>query len=322
MMDTIVEIFNGVLLNNSVCDDGQPNGGSAAACTAYLLNLVGITQVAPGPQPAPGVRVRKEVHAMTVEERTLYIETYRQAYDDVDSGLQELIDRETMFFSRGLHNNGAFLPWHRGYLLEVENILREFNPHVTVPYWNWSLQPRISEDSIWGDGPDQFSGNGDSNRCVMDGTFGWNSGFRLTNGNCLQRRLSGGSAASTANVDVLINRYPQPWQYDSFRNRLEHGPGLHDSVHCLVGGTMCSIRSANDPVFVLHHANIDRIWARWQAQSEEHRAAYSGSTAVDNFMPASPYTPGELLDLRFQPSGVAGEFIEIRYEAEETGYSQ
>jgi hypothetical protein len=24
-------------------------------------------------------------------------------------------------------------------------------------------------------------------------------------------------------------------------NQLEHGPGLHDSVHCIVGGTMCSV---------------------------------------------------------------------------------
>jgi hypothetical protein len=30
---------------------------------------------------------------------------------------------------------------------------------------------------------------------------------------------------------------------------LEHGPGLHDTIHCLVGGTMCSARSSNDPVF-------------------------------------------------------------------------
>ena len=46
---------------------------------------------------------------------------------------------------------------------------------------------------------------------------------------------------------------------DTFRNRLEHGPGLHDSIHCIVGGTMCSARSSNDPIFFTHHANLDKI---------------------------------------------------------------
>jgi hypothetical protein len=46
---------------------------------------------------------------------------------------------------------------------------------------------------------------------------------------------------------------------DTFRNRLEHGPGLHDSIHCIVGGTMCSARSSNDPIFFTHHANLDEI---------------------------------------------------------------
>ena len=46
---------------------------------------------------------------------------------------------------------------------------------------------------------------------------------------------------------------------DDFRNRLEHGPGMHDTVHCIVGGTMCSARSSNDPVFFSHHANLDKF---------------------------------------------------------------
>ncbi|MED5585295.1 MAG: tyrosinase family protein [Verrucomicrobiota bacterium] len=43
-----------------------------------------------------------------------------------------------------------------------------------------------------------------------------------------------------------------------FRNRLEHGPGLHDSVHCLVGGTMCSVRAQDEAIPLLVDAVDDR----------------------------------------------------------------
>jgi hypothetical protein len=56
----------------------------------------------------------------------------------------------------------------------------------------------------------------------------------------------------------------------SFRNLLEgwigHGGGVdtHNRVHVWVGGTMGGGTSPDDPVFWLHHCNIDRIWALWQ----------------------------------------------------------
>jgi tyrosinase len=73
---------------------------------------------------------------------------------------------------------------------------------------------------------------------------------------------------------------PQP----SYRNRLEGGYGLgrsHNIVHVWVGGmivdddnmTDCGAMayggSPNDPVFWLHHSNIDRLWADWQLHKDE-----------------------------------------------------
>ncbi len=296
-----------------ICADGADGAGASESCAAFVLQ-----NFQPGggnvtAQPQAAVRVRKEVHAMTVEERTLFTQTYRQAWDAPDSELQQLADDFLANFSQGLHNNGAFLPWHRGYVLQVENILRGISPNITIPYWNWSLNPLINQDPIWGSGPGQFSGDGGTNRCVADdGPFGSGSGFEMTNGGCLQRQLGGGSAASEATVDELFTQFASAAQYDNFRNRLEHGPGMHDSVHCLVGGTMCSARASNDPIFFLHHANVDRIWAEWQELSEAHRSAYTGNTSLNDLMPASPYTPRDLLDIRHLPAG--GGFVEIRYE--------
>jgi tyrosinase len=61
----------------------------------------------------------------------------------------------------------------------------------------------------------------------------------------------------------------------SFRNAMEGWvtpagfapavpPGMHNRAHVWVGGSMVPASAPNDPVFFLHHANIDRIWARWQ----------------------------------------------------------
>ena len=251
---------------------------------------------------------------MSVAERTRYINVFKTAYDDPGGELKQHVDHHLQFFSRGLHNNGVFLPWHRGCVLSLENILQEFDCRVTVPYWNWSLSSPVQAEPFWGLAADQFSASGaPGNRCVDDGPFGYTpnppfTSFQLTNGRCLKRRITGGSAASTAVVNHLVNvRYPQPGQYDSFRNRLEHGPGLHDSVHCIVGGTMCSARAANDPIFFSHHANIDRIWYEWQKQSPAHESSFSGVTPLNSLMPASPWTPAEMLDIdQLPPVGGAG----------------
>jgi hypothetical protein len=40
----------------------------------------------------------------------------------------------------------------------------------------------------------------------------------------------------------------------------------HNSVHCAVGGIMCGPLSPYDPIFFLHHAQVDKIWKDWQDQ--------------------------------------------------------
>jgi tyrosinase len=54
----------------------------------------------------------------------------------------------------------------------------------------------------------------------------------------------------------------------SFQSALER---IHGGVHIAVGGDnpqtagqMAGENSPADPLFWLHHANIDRLWAEWQ----------------------------------------------------------
>ncbi|MGI9197264.1 MAG: tyrosinase family protein [Candidatus Nanopelagicales bacterium] len=63
---------------------------------------------------------------------------------------------------------------------------------------------------------------------------------------------------------------------------------MHNVVHLYVGGvwsagdkssegTMAYNTSPNDPVFFLHHANVDRIWAAWEAEGGSHYKPQSGA---------------------------------------------
>ena len=48
---------------------------------------------------------------------------------------------------------------------------------------------------------------------------------------------------------------------------LESGP--HDNVHGNVGGMMGAYLSPVDPLFFLHHANLDRLWTIWSATQQQ-----------------------------------------------------
>lgn len=53
--------------------------------------------------------------------------------------------------------------------------------------------------------------------------------------------------------------------FDQIRQRIEWVP--HGLVHAAVGGPegdMTAMHSPNDPIFWLHHANVDRLWWNWQ----------------------------------------------------------
>ena len=69
---------------------------------------------------------------------------------------------------------------------------------------------------------------------------------------------------------------------------------LHDTVHCRVGGDMCTVTSANAPEFFLHHGFIDKIWANWQEYSEAHMRAHFQNT--NSLMTETGYRPREFIN--------------------------
>ena len=75
---------------------------------------------------------------------------------------------------------------------------------------------------------------------------------------------------------------------------------FHDSVHCVIGGQMCTDDSASAPEFFLHHGFVDKLWSDWQRQSTEHtKNEFFISQTLK--MPATNHLPKDFLNLREQP---------------------
>lgn len=133
------------------------------------------------------------------------------------------------------HNGRNFLAWHREYLAKIEARLIAINPLVTIPYWDW-VTDRVSIPAALNDPNDIADWN-----IIRGGTF------------------NGNSLASAAQLNTLL----ATTNFDTFQSTLEAAP-FHNRLHGLVGGTMVTSASPADPLFWLHHAFIDKIWANWQ----------------------------------------------------------
>lgn len=144
-----------------------------------------------------------------------------------------------------------FLVWHRIYLAFMEGQIRQFyNPNFFIPYWDWVNNPKIPdwlEDFL----PHVHLPNSESPPLEP-----------YTNLNVFR---SPGQPGTTLPTQKDIDDLFKIKTFTDFTTELEL---LHNEVHSWVGGTMVDIRtSPADPLFWLHHANIDRIWLSWQASN-------------------------------------------------------
>lgn len=256
-------------------------------------------------------RVRREWNGMLPGERYRFISTLKKA--STRSDYRNLVIRHTKQFSN-IHNNRQFLPWHRWYLLQMENILRKVDPIVTVPYWDWSLwsgAPWLDKVmSTWSNAPWGFGSNGGRDGCVYSGPFGKRH-FTLTSGGCLKRNFNGNPPDCIAVhkcLRILSNKFTD------FEMTLRDT--LHNNMHCRIGGrggTMCSRQSANAPEFLLHHAFTDKLWSDWQKKGTRYKNAYFPGTIY--LYGVSPrLRPLNLMDLSRQPGGVCVTYDDPPHE--------
>ncbi len=195
------------------------------------------------------------------------------------------------------HQSWYFPPWHRGYLIALEAQIRAIviglgGPSTwALPYWDYfgpgqeySIPPAFTQPKL----PD-----GSPNPLYVAARFGPDSdgkiyvptpageqahpndrnfGAGTVTSDCMTNDLYTGSDSKTdpPGFGGPVTRFSHG---GSTSGNLENNP--HNMVHSYVGnqsrdGRIPGLMSdpgmaALDPIFYLHHANIDRMWAAWNA---------------------------------------------------------
>ncbi|MCU1348762.1 MAG: tyrosinase [Acidobacteria bacterium] len=230
------------------------------------------------------------------------------------------------FWKQCQHGSWYFLPWHRGYLLAFEAIIRAAVVGLggpsswALPYWNYFKANQFQLPPAFAS-PDWPDGKG-NNPLFVQARYGPNN-----DGNVYvplaDVNLDAMGVADYTGVprgDRGFGGVDTGFEHGGrFHGDLEQQP--HDQVHGLVGGGDVSTNlpglmsdpdtAGLDPIFWLHHANIDRLWEVW-IQSPVSLGnptdpnwvggpATVGERPFSMPMPPSgtpwSYTPGDMADL-------------------------
>ncbi|KAK1977899.1 hypothetical protein LZ30DRAFT_752531 [Colletotrichum cereale] len=181
-------------------------------------------------------------------------------------------------FGSQSHADATFLPWHRYALVVWENALRgHCGLKGHIPYWDWTMDwADLAGSSIWDD-ETGFGGDGNQSgpivvgdgRCVTSGPF---SHLRpiIYEHHYLPHCLSRGFR-DTDNTGRPLGPWFSPESIASILQMPTHAEfgwemenRVHNRMHRAISGDFLSLAAANDPVFYLHHAQIDRLWWQWQ----------------------------------------------------------
>lgn len=181
------------------------------------------------------------------------------------------------------HGSWYFLPWHRMYLFQFEDIVRSFvDPAVidpdewALPYWDYD-QPGQSALPMAFRAPTMDDGSPNPLRVDARRTdpVVINDGFSIPDS-----FTSASDAMNTTEFVTPAGGTPRGFggPRTNFshggrdRGRLESQP--HDIMHVVIGGNGGLMTdpdtAAADPIFWLHHANIDRLWETWRVAGNDN----------------------------------------------------
>lgn len=171
------------------------------------------------------------------------------------------------------HGAPGFLTWHRAYMYYFERALRCIDSSITLPFWNWSSGPTTGVPAACAN-PTYVNRAGAT---VVNPLYAG----PLPGGGMTARRAdiattTFGDIATTAQAALASSL-----DFASFQSAMN---GPHGSVHVRTGGHMGSVAFAGyDPIFYLHHCNVDRLWARWQASHPGALPASEANFLLDPF---------------------------------------
>jgi tyrosinase len=234
--------------------------GTVTALTApYIL-----TRKASAQTP----RLRRDVQSLSTSDPFFakYAEAVQKMHQLPASDPRNWRNQALIHINHCPHGVQDFVHWHRHYILNFEAICGQLigDPNFSLAYWNWSgNQGRIPDpfyDSnllnvqFWNDPSNAQSDNWSPNPITTIGTRG------LAKGQGMQDDPDAGTGFTQASIDAI----KQQSIFQFFTGQLENP---HNNGHVITGqpsGHMLSGMSPLDPIFWLHHGNVDRIWAEWQ----------------------------------------------------------
>ncbi|MDA8019797.1 MAG: tyrosinase family protein [Thermoanaerobaculia bacterium] len=146
-----------------------------------------------------------------------------------------------------------FLPWHRLYLYYYERTLRKYagNDAFALPYWDYFDYPANDPPNLW---MPPFVTEGGSTTA--------NTFYDALRTVWLNEQRTSMTPDNASAKDAFAES-----AFVDFSNTLEGVP--HGAMHCATGNGCTAPHigwvpvAGNDPLFYMHHANIDRLWQCW-----------------------------------------------------------
>ena len=189
------------------------------------------------------------------------------------------------YWNQCQHQTWYFWPWHRAYLWTFEDIVSAAIVSLGgpadwgLPYWNYSDTKTSGANAIPKEFTDQTMPDGSPNPLFVEARFGQGVPARDA---ALNRSIIFGTFVGN-DADSVPPGVGGP--STPFSNSGESG-GLvedfpHNLVHVDVGGQGGAVgfglmsnpqTAAIDPIFWVHHANIDRLWEVWLNRDKTNNA--------------------------------------------------
>lgn len=221
--------------------------------------------------------IRKNYQEMTPTEKSELVDAF---YDLGPGIVEEIAIYHGADFNNIHFNLGSVLPyrplkdvfmaWHRYQMFQMEQNMQDINPNITIPYWDWTEknylglppgQAPAANDDLFGD---DFMGSFNS---------AWSLGRTFNaNGNQIFPTQTDVNVAQARVITDFIDPLPEWRLYsDGIESDVVHFAG-----HGWTGGDMAGSQSPRDPIFYLHHSNIDRLWQNWVIDNNLDNGANSG----------------------------------------------
>jgi len=262
------------------------------------------------------VRIRKNANNLSTEERDRFLNALQkldithdkyQLFYDMHRNINDEYRFEMHSVPSGEGNN-SFLPWHRAMCLHLERFLQSVDPSVAIPYWKYDIPaPNIFSQSFMGQ--DNNVSNAGFN--VSNPLAGWVAPEVVSAGIIRNQRYDpltqspatpgipggGGPASIDANTLAVGNNF------GDINNEAASMPfefGSHGPAHLKSGQGASWIPdldvAVRDPLFFLLHANVDRLWARWQWINDRFDPASANSYFPAGTFPAVAPFPDDVAE--------------------------